>query len=162
MTEDREQQLLFELEHVDWDIVMLNETWRPLKEEIWSSSGHLFLGAGGTGHCSGVAILVNRRWAKGFKGFKRLSERLCALDLNILRRKIRFIVPYMPTSWHPYALVEGMYADLSMLCAEAQRLQRVTLIAGDFNAVVDTRRPEDCHFYIGEHGLGDRNERGNV
>ena len=160
MTEDREQQLFFELELVHWDIVLINETWRPLKEEIWTSSGHLFLGAGGTAHSSGVAILLHKRWVRGSKGFKRASERLCALDLNIVKRKLRFIVPYMPTAWHADALVKGMYTELSKLCGEANRLQRAILVAGDFNAMVGKRSIDDPLNLIGEHGFGDRNNRG--
>jgi hypothetical protein len=160
MTEDREQQLFFELKLVDWDIVLLNETWRPLKEEIWTSSGHLFLGAGGTAHSAGVAIILNKRWVQGFQGFKRTSERLCSLDLKVAGRMLRFIVPYMPTTWHSDALVEGMYSELSKICEEAKARGRVVTVGGDFNAVVGSRCHGESENVIGDHGLGERNERG--
>ena len=127
MTEEREQLLLEELQTIEWDIILLNETWRPAKEEIWSTSGHLFLGAGGTAHKSGVAIILNRRWVRSFKAFKRHSERLCSLDLNIQGRRIRFVVPYMPTAWHDDELVEEMYDNLSAICSNA-RSKNISLI----------------------------------
>ena len=100
MTEEREQILFSELEVVDWDIVLLNETWRPSKEEIWTTSRHLFLASGGTRGSNGVAVLLHRRWVKGFRAFHAISERLCALDVDIQKKRFRFIVVYMPTSWH--------------------------------------------------------------
>ena len=84
MTEVREQLLFAELESVHWDIVILNETWRESKSEIWTSSGHLFLGAGGLPGSCGVAVLLHNRLARGFKSFHRISERLCAVDVDVL------------------------------------------------------------------------------
>ena len=160
MTEEREQQLFYELDLITWDIVLLNETWRNRKQEIWTTSRHLFVGAGGTTHSSGVAILLNKRWAQGFEGFKRVSERLCALDLKVAGRKFRFIVPYMPTSWHSDALVEGIYDEISKLCAEASARGRMIVVGGDFNAVVGERCHGDPEHTVGDHGLGERNDRG--
>ena len=118
------------------------------------------IGAGGTARSAGVGILLHKRWVRGFKGFKRVLERLCALDLNISKRKLRFILPFMPTTWHEDAMVEGVYTELSKLCEEAYRLQRVVVVAGDFNAVVGRRSLDDPHDLIGDHGFGDRNDRG--
>ena len=160
MTEERERQLLHELDGISWDIILLNETWRSKVVEIWTSTGHLFLGAGGTAHSAGVAIILNRRWVRGFQGFKRVSERLCALDLKVSGRKLRFIVPYMPTTWHPDAPVEGIYGELSKLCDEAKAQGRLVTVGGDFNAVIGTRRHGDSKHIVGDHGLGWRNDRG--
>jgi hypothetical protein len=160
MTDTREEQLFEELTLIDWDVLLLNETWRSCKEEIWQKSGHLFLGAGGTAHKSGVAILVHKRWAHGFKGFRRVSERLCALDLNITGRRFRFVVPYMPTSWHDDSLVDDMYYEMSNLYLEAKSLNRTVLLGGDFNAVIGSRSPGDPTDCIGPHGVGTRNARG--
>ena len=46
MTEECEQLLFEELDRLIWDFVLLNETWRSADEEIWTTSGHLFLGSG--------------------------------------------------------------------------------------------------------------------
>ena len=75
MTDEREQLLLEELSHIEWDICLLNETWREKKEEIWTSSGHMFMGSGGTPRKNGVAILLHRRWTKGFMKFQSISEK---------------------------------------------------------------------------------------
>eukprot|EP00973_Karenia_brevis_P058625 8164617-Karenia_brevis.AAC.1 len=36
-TRAREDELLLELEMVEWDVVILNETWRSSKQESWKS-----------------------------------------------------------------------------------------------------------------------------
>ena len=98
MTDAREQQLFEELAEVTWDIVLLSATWRETEEEIWTSCGNMFLAAGGTVRNYGVAVILHKRWVKGFKGFKRVSERLCSVDLNVVGGRFSIVVPYMPTA----------------------------------------------------------------
>jgi hypothetical protein len=160
LTEEREQILFRELETIQWDVVLVNETWRECKEEIWTISGHLFLGSGGTRGSKGVAILLHRRWVKGFRAFHAISERLCALDLNIRGKQTRTAAVYMPTSWHDDSLVESVYQDVSKLCVGARRLKRKLMLFGDFNAVVGRNIPGDESAIVGSHGLGLRNDRG--
>ena len=160
MSEEREQLLFEELTTIEWDIILLNETWRPREEEIWTTSGHLFLGSGGTPHSSGVAVILHKKWVHCFKAFKRYSERLCFLDINIKRKKIRFVVPYMPTAWHDDALVEEMYSNLSEICSNARSKSRTLVVCGDFNAVVGERHVSDNEEFVGSFGIGSRNERG--
>ena len=72
----REAELLETLDDNDWDILLLKETWRTSKEEVWTTArGHLFMGAGWEGGRKGVAILLHKRHAKTFKGFLAMSER---------------------------------------------------------------------------------------
>ena len=64
-TRDREDELFADLEMTDWQVVLLNETWREKREEVWKTdSGYLFLGSGGTPGQRGVAIING--WAEGF------------------------------------------------------------------------------------------------
>ena len=132
--EDRESQVFAELTTVRWDVVALNETWRETKEETWTIAGHLFLGSGGSKGSNGVAVILHRRWAKGFQSFKAVSDRVCSVDVNINERRLRFIAVYMPTAWHPEAAADGVYTELTGLYCEARRLKRTVILLGDFNA----------------------------
>jgi hypothetical protein len=57
-------------------------------------------------------------------------------------------------------MAEGMYIEMSRLCSDAQAQGRTVVVSGDFNAVVGTHLPEDPPHLIGEHGFGERNDRG--
>ena len=57
---ERELDLLTELCYIQWDVLILSETWREKKQERWRSrNGHMFCGAGGTRGERGVAILLH-------------------------------------------------------------------------------------------------------
>ena len=88
----REIELLETLDDIEWDILLLSETWRKTKQEILKTErGHLFLGSGWDAGHKGIAILIHRRHTKTFEGFMPESERICAVDLDILGERIRII-----------------------------------------------------------------------
>ena len=108
--------------------IVLNETWRDKTEEIWTTSGHLFLGSGGISGSCGVAIILNKRWVSDFRGFAAISERICFLDVDIRGRHIRLIAVYMPTSWSSDGLVEAVYAELTNLCLLSRKANRAAIL----------------------------------
>ena len=121
---DRERELFEELETIPWDFITLNETWREKREEIWTTrEGHLFLGAEGTKGQRGVAIMVHRSHTKGFQAFHVISERICALDINIRSAKFRIISVYMTDGSYDDATVEDAYWDLARLCTKSRQLR---------------------------------------
>ena len=137
LSSERELQLLEELALVEWDVVLLNETWKGSREEIWTTpDGHMFLGSGGSAGSKGVAILLHRRWVKCFESFHPVNERLCALDVIMVGRRLRFIAVYMFTSWHADEQVDMLYSVMSDILARARKQKRFSLVFGDFNAVV--------------------------
>ena len=98
-----------------------------------------------------MAIILHKRWVKAFRAFHATSERVCALDLDIHRKRFRFLLVYMPTAWHQDPLVEGAYHSLSGLCTGARRLKRSLMVFGDFNAVVGRPSSEDDPKIVGNH-----------
>jgi hypothetical protein len=60
--DDRIEELLRELDDVEWDALTLNETMRTTKEKFWvTTGGHVFMASGYDLHTRGVAILLNKK-----------------------------------------------------------------------------------------------------
>ena len=56
----REEELFMELQCVEWDVVLLTETWRDKRQERWrNEDGHMFCGSGGLRGQSGTGILLH-------------------------------------------------------------------------------------------------------
>ena len=131
-TDNREEELLMELRSITWDVVLLSETWRAKTRERWlTEDGHMFCGAGGMKGERGTAILLHRRWTKSFSAFHAVSERVCAIDVGIGGRCLRFIAVYMPHGGYDDADVEGAYLQLDGLLCTVGRLKRTCILVGD-------------------------------
>ena len=158
----REDELLAELEVFDWDILFLSETWREQQQERWKTKdGHIFCGSGGNSGSKGVAIILHRRWSKGFKAFYAISDRVCAVDCKISGQLCRLISVYFPHGGYDDEAVEGMYADVDKVIRGARRQKRTCILLGDWNAVVGPWQEGDDQDSVGFHGVGCRNERGS-
>ena len=158
---DREQELFEELRTFSWDVLLLSETWREKAQERWrSEDGHMFCGAGGKKGEQGTGVILHRRWVKGFRAFHAISERVCAIDVDMEGRRMRFIAVYMPHANYDDADVEGVYLQLNGLIGGRERVRRTCVIAGDWNAVVGPQQLGDDGAIVGVHGVGTRNERG--
>lgn len=160
-TNERESELFEELECFEWDIILLNETWRSMKQEKWSSEdGHVFCGSGGTEGGRGVAILLNKRWSKSCKAVHCVSDRVCAVDVNFGGRVVRFISAYFPHAGYEDHEVEAVYLILQGLIDAARRKNWTCITFGDWNAVIGQGQGEDDPDSVGLYGIGQRNERG--
>lgn len=89
-----------------------------------------------------------------------MTDRLCALDIDIDRKKMRLICVYMPRSRHRDIQVEEIYTLMIELCRSGKKLRRHCLIFGDVNAVVGKFTDYDKGDVLGKYGLGSRNECG--
>jgi exonuclease III len=162
-TEERLQQLLAELETLQkWDAILLNETWRELKEEQFETSdGHLFMASGGTKGQKGVAIVVHRRWKHTMMRFWPVNERLCSAYVTLGTKRFALLAVYMPHGSCPNNEVEQTYVLLTDAVKQARKDGRIPIICGDWNAVVGRRRDADSPDVVGEYGIGVRNPRGD-
>ena len=59
---ERLEELISELYRVEWDMILLSETWRQSKEVWETQQGHIVVESGQFVNKHGVAILSNRRW----------------------------------------------------------------------------------------------------
>ena len=64
MSMARLDALVHELAGIEWDVVVLSETWRPDQhEDLRLDCGHRFFGSGGCDRSCGVGFLVHKRHA---------------------------------------------------------------------------------------------------
>lgn len=78
-TDDRIEEILCELRvsDVDWDAIMLTETWREEVRELWhTAEGHVYFGSGRAQGCKGFGILLNSRWKSKIRSTVVENERL--------------------------------------------------------------------------------------
>ena len=60
---ERIEEMVCELEGYRWDAMLLSETWRQDKSEIWETHHkHIFMGAGKYDNKHGVGIMLNKKW----------------------------------------------------------------------------------------------------
>ena len=155
-------ELFMELEHAQWDFVMINETWRAIPDELWTTQrgGHLFAGSGYNEFSRGVAIIVNSRWKAGLVGFSPINERLATLDIDIHSWRLRLISAYFPHCGYADMHVQALYDTISTILAESTKQHRHPLLAADFNAQVGPRADDEFSHTTGNFALPPTNSRG--
>ena len=92
--DERWHELILELDlFCNWDVVLVNETWREIGEDMYTlQSGYEWFGSGGTKGKHGVGFVLHRRLQRSIRWFVALSERLFFLGLGIGRVQISCIV----------------------------------------------------------------------
>jgi hypothetical protein len=147
--EERIQWLLKEVGDLSWDLIVLTETWRAERVEVWRTEhGHTWLGSGGCDRQRGIGFLLHSRWHH--LRFKPVSERVGVLDVRLCKRTIlRVIGVYMPHSAQPDEDVEAVYSTLDDQCGEAKKKGYLKMLTGDFNAEVGTIQQYDDKTIIG-------------
>lgn len=164
--EDRMKEFHAEVtELTNWDIIFINETWRGTKEEQFQSSdGHLYLLAGGTPGRNGVGIVVHRRWVASVDTFRPVHPRLCFSDVQINGVKLRLASVYMPHARYEDSEVDQIYEMITAMKRQANLQGKIVVVMGDWNAVIGRGGgvEGDESKYVGNHGLGHRNHRGNM
>ena len=59
---DRVEELIREVQGCRWDALLICDSWRPEKAEIWETrQGHMYMGAGKFENKHGVGILLNEK-----------------------------------------------------------------------------------------------------
>ena len=119
----------------------------------------MFLGSGWGNGGRGVAVIIHRRHAKGFKAFRAIGDRVCAADVDAHETRFRIISVYLPDGSYSDESVEATCEEMSRLRMKAARIGRTKVAAGDWNAVIGARTNEE-NGTLGPHGTGDHNARG--
>ena len=114
MSDERLECILEELVGIEWDILVLVETWREQRSEYFSfPSGHRWYGSGGTKRRCGVGFLVNNRCTASC-AFSSVNERLASLTVKSSTMRFKLFGVYFPDSSHPDLVVDVMYEQLDL------------------------------------------------
>ena len=101
-SDEKLEEMLVEISDLEWDAILLNETWRDQPVEDFNIQGHRWFGSGGaakkneTGWKHGVGILLHRRWASAVTGTTAVNPRVIYVDLQVGAVRVRLICGYMP------------------------------------------------------------------
>ena len=154
--------LLNELSLIKWDVVGLCEVRRLGEEQKILNNGHVLYWRGkpqDSKQESGVGFLVHKRLEKNIVEFYSVSERVASVTLKLNDRyNLKIVQVYAPTCSHPDEEVESFYEDVQVATDRAKA--HFTVIMGDFNAKVGKKVERETA--IGNHGIGTRNERGQM
>ena len=96
-TSDRTDEILMEVDGCKWDALLLSETWRPSKAEMWESTqGHIYMSAGRFENNHGVGILLRKTRRKKIQWTEYISERAIATLIEVNRQKVMLMSVYFP------------------------------------------------------------------
>ncbi|BFZ16297.1 hypothetical protein BsWGS_19336 [Bradybaena similaris] len=112
--------------------------------------------SGGEERQRGVAIILDRETSKSVQGYWAVSDRVLLVKLIGRPFNINIIQIYAPTGESSDDSIEEFYNDIESALKKCKDSE-ITIIMGDFNAKVGNQG-DGCT--VGNHGLGERNERG--
>ena len=152
-----------ELGHCEYDVCLLNETWRSNEDTYTLPRGDCIFLSGGEGN-GGVGIAVSGRLMAAITrvSFHAYSDRVCLLKFSYAGFNFHFLSCYFPTSWADDIAVEGVYSTLEIILNELRSYPGPIVLGGDFNASVGGLQPGDDVTLVGRWGCGLRNARGRT
>lgn len=137
-SDDKFEDLLVEIDEVEFDLACLSETWRSEKEEFWTTNGgkQTYLSGGSTSR--GVGICVSHQIARRMAHvtLHAYSDRLCSLHFSLGNLWFRMFACYFPTSWEPDSEADELFDVLALLVDNCNRCGAMALVAGDFNVSI--------------------------
>ena len=128
---ERLEEMVSELHRVEWDAILISETWRQTKE-IWETQeGHIMVESGQFINKHGVAILLNKRWKNQINWVQCESERVVAMSISVNKQPIVLMSVCMPHSGYADHHVEKVYKTITKIIEKDKSMM---IIGGDFNA----------------------------
>ena len=92
---ERIKEMVCELEGYRWDAILLNETWRPDKSEIWETHHkHIFIEARKYDSKHGVGIMLNKKWRHRIIDTEYTNERAITATIVANNQRIKLMSVY--------------------------------------------------------------------
>ena len=86
---ERIEEMVCEFEGYRRDALLLCETWRHDKEEIWETHHKpIFMGAGKYDNKHGVGILLNKKWKQRITDTEYINKRAISTTIMVNRQRI--------------------------------------------------------------------------
>ena len=140
-----------------------------ISEHRWAGYGHFSTSCGGqiiysgrerSGQ-SGVALFLSKAAVKSLIGYKPVNDRIITVRLMGQAKYITLIQVYAPTSPSTDEELVEFYETLQKEI-DSKKRQDILIIAGDVNAKVGRKRNKEENGTVGNAGLGERNDRGEI
>ena len=95
---ERIEEMVCELEGYRWNALLLSETWRQDKSEIWETHHkHIFMGAGRHDNKHGIGIMLNKKWRQRIIDTKYINERAITTTIVVNRQRLILMGVCFPT-----------------------------------------------------------------
>lgn len=94
--------------------------------------------------------------------FNAYSPRICSLTFRLFGKMFFMCSCYFPTTWDTDASVDEVYSLLNTPLEPCNMGNKIPLFGGDFNASIGAEQACDDVLYLGQCGMGQRNERGSI
>ena len=150
------QNCIMEMEDHKVDAMGLAEV-RWLESGKIEKEGHHLFYSGGDKHEHGVGVLIHKKHVRAVMGYWPISDRVIVVKMEGRPFNVVLIQVYAPTTQHSDEEIERFYADVEKGLKQVKSTD-IVITMGDFNAKVGKGRSGDV---VGDHGLGERNERGD-
>ncbi|KAL1446308.1 hypothetical protein WDU94_012325 [Cyamophila willieti] len=109
-------------------------------------------------HYNGVGIIVSKEIDKCITNFVPVFERVMLIQISARPVNVNVIQIYAPTADKEDSEADELYSRITQIYEKLPK-QDVNLVMGDFNAKLGSEQKTEL---IGSHGLGERNDRGDM
>ena len=132
-----------ELEDHRWDTILMIETWRPNKSEIWEThQKHIFMGAGKYDTKHGVGIMLNRKWRQKIIDTEYINERAITATIVVNHQRSKLMSVYFSHSGYADHHVETMNRTIEKHTTNCKKC--IPIVGGDFNAELGPGYGTEC------------------
>ena len=112
---ERIEEMVCELEGYRWDAILLCETWRQEKSDIWETHHkHMFMGAGKHDYKHGVGIMLNKKWRQRIIDTECINERAITATIVINRQRVNLMSVFFSHSGYADHHIEKIQNETSM------------------------------------------------
>lgn len=151
------ENVLKEMSRMKIDILGLSEV-RWTEAGTLRKNGYEVIYSGGDKHKNGVGIILNSQTASCMMGYWAVSDRVMLVKIKGNHFNINIIQAYAPTADAEIEKVEEFYESLDRAYKQCKSSE-IKIVMGDINAKIGKGRELNI---VGEFGIGERNERGEL
>lgn len=149
--------VVLEMKRLDIDILGMSEVrWTGINR-CKANDDYELIYSGGETHERGVGILLKKELGSMVDDIRPVSDRVIAIRIQTRPKPITIVQVYAPIADSTIEELETFYEDVEKSLKNARKDGPV-FVMGDLNAKIGKGAEG---WAIGEHGIGERNERGD-
>ena len=155
----KEDEIVYEMKKANIDLLVTPETKKKGLGEMELTDGYMLIYSGVSDSkraAEGIGCILNGNSAERIIKWKGWNERMLTVELMLEKVRITLIAVYGPNENESKETKEKFWEELTMV---TETSTGITIVAGDFNARVGTRKNE-WEYVVGKHGEQARNSNG--